>query len=126
MTEAIAKAKYIRMSSRKVGLVLELVRGQAVGEARRRLKFCPKRAARPVLKVLDAAAANASTEAQKEEGLVVSQITANPAPTLKRWRAGARGRPRPILKRGCHITVKLKAESGKRKAKSEGRKVKGV
>lgn len=107
--EAIAKARHIRMSPQKVGLVLDLIRGQKIEEARRRLKFCRKRAAVPVLKTLNSAVANAAQKEAKEEDLKVVHATADPGPTLKRSRAGARGRTKPILKRSCHITIKVQS-----------------
>ncbi|MCG2686285.1 50S ribosomal protein L22 [Candidatus Parcubacteria bacterium] len=105
--EVVAKTRYIRMSPRKVGLVVDLVRGLSVVEARRRLRFSAKRAAGPVLKVLESAVANAKQTSLKEESLVVAHATADPGPTLKRGRPGPRGRLKPILKRTSHITIKL-------------------
>lgn len=106
--EARAVAKYIRMSPRKVRLVVDLVRGQGVDEALTMLRFTPKAAARVVAKVIASAAANAD-EAYgiSSDELYISDIRADAGPTLKRGRAGARGRYKPILKRSSHITVVL-------------------
>ncbi len=106
--EVRAVAKYIRMSPRKVRLVVDLVRGQGVDEALTMLRFTPKAAARVVAKVIASAAANAD-EAYgiSSDELYISDIRADAGPTLKRGRAGARGRYKPILKRSSHITVVL-------------------
>ena len=85
-----AEAKWVRMSARKARLVLEHIRGRTVPEARTILAFSPRAAAVDIEKVLRSAVANA------DEG-----------PTLKRWRARARGRVNRIRKRTCHITVIL-------------------
>ncbi len=106
--EVRAVAKYIRMSPRKVRLVVDLVRGREVDEALTMLRFTPKAAARVVAKVIASAAANAD-EAYgiSSDELYISDIRADAGPTLKRGRAGARGRYKPILKRSSHITVVL-------------------
>lgn len=106
--EVRAVAKYIRMSPRKVRLVVDLVRGRDVEEALTMLRFTPKAAARVVAKVIASAAANAD-EAYgiSSDELYISDIRADAGPTLKRGRAGARGRYKPILKRSSHITVVL-------------------
>ncbi len=106
--EVRAVAKYIRMSPRKVRLVVDLVRGRDVDEALTMLRFTPKAAARVVAKVIASAAANAD-EAYgiSSDELYISDIRADAGPTLKRGRAGARGRYKPILKRSSHITVVL-------------------
>ena len=106
--EVRAVAKYIRMSPRKVRLVVDLVRGQGVDEALTMLRFTPKAAARVVAKVIASASANAD-EAYgiSSDELYISDIRADAGPTLKRGRAGARGRYKPILKRSSHITVVL-------------------
>lgn len=106
--EVRAVAKYIRMSPRKVRLVVDLVRGRDVEEALTMLRFTPKAAARVVAKVIASASANAD-EAYgiSSDELYISDIRADAGPTLKRGRAGARGRYKPILKRSSHITVVL-------------------
>jgi large subunit ribosomal protein L22 len=106
--EVRAVAKYIRMSPRKVRLVVDLVRGMDVDEALDTLRFTPKAAAKPVAKVIRSAVANAEENyGLAREDLYISHIVADEAPTLKRGRFGARGRLKPILKRSSHITVVL-------------------
>jgi large subunit ribosomal protein L22 len=106
--EVRAIVKYVPMSPRKVRLVIDQVRGLAVDDALAILKFTPKAAAKPVAKVIASAAANAEENyGLSREDLYVSQIFADVGPTHKRWKAGARGRVKPILKRSSHITVVL-------------------
>ncbi|MHB0858396.1 MAG: 50S ribosomal protein L22 [Anaerolineae bacterium] len=106
--EVRAVAKYIRMSPQKVRLVVDLVRGREVNEALDILRFTPKVASGVVSKVIASAAANAEeNHGLSRDELVVAQIMADEAPTLKRGHPGARGRYKPILKRGSHITVVL-------------------
>jgi large subunit ribosomal protein L22 len=96
------------MSAHKARLVLALVRGRDVREALNILRFTPKAAARVVAKTIASAAANAEeVHGLSRDELYVAQITADEGPTLKRGRAGARGRYKPILKRSTHITVVL-------------------
>ncbi len=106
--EVRAIVKYVPMSPRKVRLVINQVRGLAVDEALAILKFTPKAAAKPVSKVIESAIANAEENyGLTREDLYVSQIFADVGPTHKRWKAGARGRAKPILRRSSHITVVL-------------------
>ncbi len=104
--EVRAVEKFIRMSPRKVRLVADLVRGLGVNEAMAILKLTPKAAARAVEKAVNSAAANATQNyGLTREDLYISSIQADEGPTLKRMKAGARGRYKPILKRSAHISV---------------------
>jgi large subunit ribosomal protein L22 len=106
--EVRAIVKYVPMSPRKVRLVIDQVRGRAVNDALAILKFTPKAAAKPVAKVIESAVANAvENYGLSREDLYISQIFADVGPTHKRWRAGARGMAKPVLKRSSHITVVL-------------------
>ncbi|MDP8957811.1 MAG: 50S ribosomal protein L22 [Actinomycetota bacterium] len=101
-----AQAKFIRQSPYKVRRVLEVVRGRPVSEARAALQFTNRRAAEPVRKVLDSAVANAEhNHSLDAEELVVVSAYADEGPTLRRWRARARGRVGWIRKRTSHITI---------------------
>ncbi len=112
-TQVRAQAKWVRMSARKARLVLDLVRGRTVPEARTVLAFTPRAAAREIDRVLAAAVANAeSAHGLDGDELVVLEAYADEGPTLKRWRARARGRVNRIKKRTCHITIVV-AESPK-------------
>ena len=110
--EVKAVEKFLRMSPRKVRLVVNLVRGKGVNEALGVLNMMPKVAARAVEKAVNAAASNATQNyGLVREELYITTIFADEGPTLKRMKAGARGRYKPILKRGAHITVGV-AERG--------------
>ena len=105
-----AEAKWVRLSARKARVVLEHIRGRSVPEARTILAFTQRAAAIEIEKVLRSAVANAETNPLLHwngDDLVVRAAYANEGPTLKRWRARARGRPSPIHKRTCHITIEL-------------------
>ena len=106
--EVRAVSKYNRMSPQKVRLVVDLVRGLDVQESLDLLRFTTKAAAKVVAKAIASAAANAEESyGLAIDELYVAQISADEGPTLKRGRAGARGRWKPILKRSAHITVVL-------------------
>ncbi|MDD5251934.1 MAG: 50S ribosomal protein L22 [Patescibacteria group bacterium] len=106
--EVKAIARNVRISPRKVRLVVDLVRGLDVKAALAQLKHYPKAAARPVAKLIESAVANASHNFKMEtENLYVKTIQADAGPTIKRWRGRAFGRAAPIRKRSSHITVAL-------------------
>jgi len=106
--EAKAVAKYIRMSPQKVRLVVDMVRGKKVEEAKQILQFARKYAADPVTKVLLSALANAKQNPDIDENILfVKKIFVDQGPSLKRWRARAQGRAASIKKRTSHITVVL-------------------
>lgn len=101
-----ARASYIRQTPSKVRLVLDLVRGLPVVEARNVLDFTNRRASDPVRKVLESAVANAShNHALDANELRIVEAFADEGPTLKRFKARARGRATQILKRTSHITI---------------------
>ena len=106
--EVKAKARYIRMSPRKIRLVVDVVRGMPVTQALTQLKFMKKHAALPVSKLIDSAIANAENNFKlKRDSLFVKTIVADGGPTLHRWTPKAHGRATPIRKRTTHITVVL-------------------
>jgi large subunit ribosomal protein L22 len=104
-----AHARHIQISSQKVRLVLDMVRGKDVQEALNTLKFVPNQAAHPVSKVIASAMANAEENfGISRDDLFIYQIFADQGPT-RRWRRfGARGRFKPWLRRSSHITVVLR------------------
>jgi large subunit ribosomal protein L22 len=105
-TQVRAEAKYVRLSARKARVVLDHVRGRTVPEARTILAFTQRAAAVDIEKVLRSAVANAeSSHGLDGDDLVVLAAYADEGPTLKRWRARARGRVNRINKRSCHITL---------------------
>jgi large subunit ribosomal protein L22 len=103
-----AQARYVRTSARKARLVLAHIRGKSALEARAILAFQPRAAAGDAGKVLASAIANAETNnGYDPEDMIVFAAYADEGPTLKRWRARARGRVNRIRKRTCHITIVL-------------------
>ena len=103
-----ATAKWVRSSARKARLVTDEIRGLSVPEARTVLAFSSRAVAREVEKVLRSAVANAeANHGLRGDELIVVTAYADEGPTLKRWRARARGRVARIRKRTCHITVKV-------------------
>jgi large subunit ribosomal protein L22 len=103
-----AQAKWARMSARKARLVLDHIRGRTVPEARTILAFTPRAAATEIERVLRSAVANAEANHGLDgDELVVAAAYADEGPTLKRWRARARGRVNRVRKRTCHVTLVL-------------------
>ncbi len=104
--EARAIARYIRMSPRKARVVVDLVRGKSVEQARDILRFTNRAAAETVEKVLNSAVANAESQHQmRANQLVVKTAYVNEGPTLKRIRPRAKGSASRIRKRTSHITI---------------------
>jgi large subunit ribosomal protein L22 len=103
-----AQAKWVRISPRKARLVTDHIRGRSVPEARTVLAFTTRAAAREIEKVLRSAVANAeANHGLFGDDLQVSAAYVDEGPTIKRWRARARGRASRIHKRTCHITIEL-------------------
>src|SRR6476469_6247110 len=105
-----AQARWVHSSARKARLVTDLIRGRSVPEARTILAFSNRAVAKDVEKVLRSAVANAESRPDLHwsgDELVVVAAYADEGPTLKRWRARARGRVARIRKRTCHITIEL-------------------
>ena len=106
--EVKAAARFIRMSPRKVRLVAGLVRGLDVVEAAAQLGVYRKEAARPILKLLRSAIANAEHNFKlSQDRLFIKTLTVDGGPTIKRWRPRAFGRAAPIRKRTSHINIVL-------------------
>ena len=106
--EVAARLKGAQISAQKARLVADQVRGKPVEEALTLLEFSNKKAAHLVKKVLDSAIANAeNNEGADVDELKVSTVFVDEGMTLKRLRPRAKGRADRILKRSCHITVKV-------------------
>jgi len=104
--EVKAVLRYIRISSQKTRLVIDMIRGMDVSKAKVVLDFTPKKAAKIVKKVLSSAVANAiENHGMKKENLYISKIYVDQGPTLKRMKPRARGRADKIKKRTSHITI---------------------
>jgi large subunit ribosomal protein L22 len=119
-----AQAKWVRTSARKARVVLDLIRGRSVPEARTILAFTTRAAATDIEKVLRSAVANAeSSHGLDGDELVVEAAYADEGPTLKRWKPRARGRVNRIRKRTCHVTLVLveqpEAEAPRRRRRKQ-------
>lgn len=107
--QASATLKYARISSRKVKIVADLIRGKDADEALAIVKFTPKASSEVIEKLLKSAIANAeNNHGMKHEKLYVAEIYANQGPTLRRIRPAAKGSAVRIRKRTSHITIVLK------------------
>ena len=107
--EARAQATYVRISPRKVKIVLDLIRNKPLDEAMAIAHFTTKSAAEPIEKLLKSAAANAENNHNMDKNnLYVAECYVCPGPILKRIRPRAQGRAYRIEKRTSHITVVLK------------------
>lgn len=105
---AHATVKNVRITSRKVKIVIDLIRGKMADEAMAILQYTPKSASPVVAKLLASAIANAENNlGQSRENLYVAEVYANEGPTYKRYWARSHGRADVILKRTSHITVVL-------------------
>jgi large subunit ribosomal protein L22 len=106
--EVKAVAKYVRISPQKVRKLIDAVKGKPVEDGLNMLKFMPQKAASIVEKTIRSAVANADQYPDMDvDSLVIQNIMADQGPTLKRFKARARGRGTRILKRTAHITVIL-------------------
>lgn len=105
-----AKVSNVRISPRKVRLVVDTVRGKSVPQAIHILEYTRKKAALPVQKLLKSAIANASENdgIADVDDLFIDRITVDEGPTLKRFMPRARGRATPIHKRTSHIQISLR------------------
>lgn len=107
--EARATLKFARISSRKVKIVADLIRGKDVDEALAIMKFTPKASSEVLEKLLKSAIANAeNNHGMSSNNLYVAEIYANQGPTMKRIRPAAKGSAVRIRKRTSHITIKLR------------------
>ena len=109
--EARAIARGVRMSPRKMRLVIDQIRGQDVNRAYAILQFSKKKASEPIEKALRSAVANATYKADEAgetldvDELYVREAYVDEGRTLRRWRARAYGRATPVLKRSSHVTI---------------------
>jgi large subunit ribosomal protein L22 len=107
--QAIAKARYIRISPRKVGVVLDMIRNEPLDRALAILRYTPKSACEVLSKLVNSAAANAENNHDMDtDQLYVAECYVTAGPTLKRIQPKDHGKAFRILKRTSHITVVLK------------------
>jgi large subunit ribosomal protein L22 len=101
-------ARFIRISPRKIRLVMDQIRGKNVGEALNILSFAPLKGAYILKKLIDSAVANSEQNANIDvDSLYIKRIYADEGPILRRWRPRAHGRATRIRKRTSHLTVVL-------------------
>lgn len=119
MQDVRAILRHLRIAPRKVRLVVDTVRGMDVRIAERNLSFSQKIAAKPVLKLLRSAIANAEHNFHMDaETLFIKKITADDGPTLKRYRPRAFGSAAPIRKRSSHVLLILGQKEGTKEIKT--------
>ena len=113
-SEAVAKARYIRSSTRKLNLVAQTIRGKSAGKALTDLEFSPRRVAREVRKVLQAAVANAENNHGLDvDRLIVAEATVGRTLKMRRFHARARGRAAPVEKEFSNLTVIVREREDK-------------
>jgi large subunit ribosomal protein L22 len=109
--ETSAVAKFVRISPRKIRLIMDQVRGKRVDEALNMLSFAPQKGAPILKKLINSAIANAEQNSGVDvDALFVKRVYADEGPTLKRFRPRAQGRATRIRKRSSHLTVVLDEE----------------
>ncbi len=119
--EIKASLNQLRMSPRKVRLVADIVRGMKTDKALDQLRFGDKKAALPLLKLVESAIANAVNNYDLDkDNLYIKSIMINEGATLKRWTPKAQGRATTVRKRSCHLHLVLAEvkDSGKNTAKN--------
>jgi large subunit ribosomal protein L22 len=121
--EAISKARFVRIAPRKTRLVIGLIRGLTIEAARRQLLVSTKISAKPVLKALNSAVANAVNNLKLDEkSLMVSKAFVDEGPKIKRHTPRAQGRATPIRLRMSHITIVVSAGEAKKVKKAVNKK----
>jgi len=111
--EVKARLGYLRMSPKKVRLVVNAIRSMSVEEALSQLHFINKAATHPLIKLINSAVANAENNfGLEKKNLIIKKLTVNEGPTLRRWKPRAHGRATPIRKRSSHIDLLLEDISG--------------
>ena len=104
---AVASLKGLKMSSRKVRVIADLVRGSSVGDALIQLAFQRRAAAAPLAKLLKSAVSNANEQGLNVDSLVVDEILVHGGETGRRFMPRAQGRATRIRKRTAHVDVRL-------------------
>ncbi len=111
--EVRARTKYLAISPQKLRLVCDKVRGMDAQQAKIVLEFMPQKGAGIVRKTLASAIANAENNFELDvDNLYIAQIWADEGPRMKRYKAGARGRYKPRIKRSSHVTIVLAEREG--------------
>jgi large subunit ribosomal protein L22 len=106
-----ASSRYVRVAPRKARLIADQIRGLHIEQARALLAFSPRGAAQDISKLIESAASNAENNHDLiADEMLISEITVDEGPTLRRFRPRAMGRASRINKRTCHIAVALTPE----------------
>ncbi len=125
--EVISQGKYIRISAKKARPVADLIRGKNAKVSLEMLKLMPQRTAGEIKKVITAAMANAENNFNLDKSeLIVSKITIDAGPSLKRWRPRAKGAAGAIKKRTSHITVIVSGDVKTKKITDKNENIKEV
>jgi large subunit ribosomal protein L22 len=125
--QVLAKLNYLRIAPRKVRLVVDLIRGKSVEEAKTILSFTVKKSTKDLSKLLKSAIANAKNNFQLEESnLYVAKIFVDEGPKFKRWRARARGQAAEIQKKTSHITLILEERKTDLKKPKRSKKIEDI
>lgn len=107
-TVASAEFRFVRSAPNKLRAVANLVRGKGVEAALDILRFCPRRGATPMLKLVKSAVANADQKGGIDvDRLIVGKLVVNEGPRGKRFRPRSRGMAHPVVKRTCHLNIEL-------------------
>ena len=111
--KAIAKAKHLRQSPRKMRQVIDTIRGKRVNDALTQLNFMNKKAAGFIIKTLKSAISNVQDQEASFDidQLYIKKATVDEGPRMKRWRAAAMGRAVPIIKPTSHVTIVVSDEN---------------
>lgn len=117
--EYISTQKFLRMSPKKIRVVVQAIKGLKPDRAVEMLPFVGKRAGEPLAKTIKSAIANARMKGAKVEELEFKEIQIGEGPRLKRGMAAPRGRYHPIKKRMSHIRVVLVVGKPKKEVKEE-------
>lgn len=121
MAYVTVRLRYLRIATRKVRLVTDLIRGARAQAALEQLVILPKRAAGPVSKLLKSGLAAAKERGLEPDGLRIERLTADQGPALKRRLINARGRASQVKKFMTHVTLTL-TDTGQVKKKGKSRK----
>jgi len=120
--EVKVKAKFIKMSPRKIRLVVNVIRGMEINKALNQLQFIRKWAAKPEMKLVNSAIADAENNFKlSKDNLYIKEVRVDEGPTIHRWMPKAHGRATPIRKRSSHIILTLSEikETARPKIKKE-------
>ena len=112
--EVRAYLRYLNIAPRKTRLVANLVKGMEVEKAKAQLLFCKKRAAKPILKLINSALANARNNLGIDGTFFIKEIRVDQGPMLKRWMPRAFGRATMIQRKTSHVTLVLEVKEPKK------------